>query len=74
MSELLRLGYKKYKESYLLFNNDDYYSPIFDAKGNIIGDAIEYNHQIKDYSLYQINEQLKSMIILYFNYSQLRYK
>jgi len=28
---------------------------------------------MKDYSLYQINEQLKSMIILYFNYSQLRY-
>ena len=72
MSNLLKLGYIKYKKSYLLFNNDDY-SPIFDEKGNIIGDAILYNLQIKDYSLYQINEQLKSMIILYFNYSQLRY-
>ena len=46
---------------------------IFDAKGNIIGDAILYNHHIKDYSIYQTNDQLKSMIKLYFNYSQLRY-
>jgi len=40
MSELLRLRYIKYKESYLLFNKDDDCSPIFDEKGNIIGDAI----------------------------------
>jgi len=72
ISELLKLGYREYINCNLLFNND-YYSPIFDAKGNIIGDAIIYNHQIKDYSIYQINEQLKSMIKLYFNYSQLRY-
>jgi len=72
MSELMRLGYREYINCNLLFNND-YYSPIFDEKGNIIGDAILYNHQIKDYSIYQINVQLKSMIKLYFNYSQLRY-
>ena len=72
VSELLRVGYINYKNYYLLFNND-YTSPIFDAKGNIIGDAFTYNHQIKDYSIYQINVQLKSMIKLYLNYSQLRY-
>ena len=72
VSDLMRLGYKEYFNCNLLFNND-YYSPIFDEKGNIIGDAILYNHQIKDYSIYQINVQLKSMIKLYFNYSQLRY-
>jgi len=71
-SELLRIGLKEYINCYLLFNND-YYSPIFDSKGNIIGDAILYNQMIKDYSIYQINDKLKSMIILYFNYSQLRY-
>jgi len=71
-SELLRLGYREYINYYLLFNNDNY-TPIFDANGNIIGDAILYNHQIKDYSKFQINDQLKSMIKLYFNYSQLRY-
>ena len=71
-SELLRVGYRDYIKFNLLFNND-ITSPIFDAKGNIIGDAIFYNYQIKDYSIYQINAQLKSMIKLYFNYSQLRY-
>jgi len=71
-SELLRVGFREYMNYYLLFNNDNY-TPIFDANGNIIGDAILYNHQIKDYSIYQINDQLKSMIKLYYNYSQLRY-
>ena len=72
LSELLRVGFMHYKNNNLLFNND-FYTPIFDAKGNIIGDAIAYNYKIKDYSKFQINEQLKSMIKLYFNYSQLRY-
>ena len=35
MSELMRLGYREYINCNLLFNND-YYSPIFDAKGNIM--------------------------------------
>ena len=43
MSELMRLGYREYINYYLLFNND-YYSPIFDSKGIIIGDAILFNH------------------------------
>ena len=68
----MRLGYREYIKYNLLFNNDNS-SPIFDEKGNIIGDTILYNYQIKDYSIYQINNQLKSMIKLYFKYSKLRY-
>ena len=65
-------GYENYIQKNLLFDND-YTSPIFDNK-DIIGHAFKYDPSIKDYSIYQINEQLKAMIKLYFNHAQLKNK
>ena len=64
-------GYELYIQLNLLFNND-YASPIFDKNNNSIGYAFKYERTIKDYSIYQINEQLKAMIKLYFNHAQLK--
>ena len=68
---ILNEGYRKYCNSYLLFNND-YTSPIFNKDGNIIGEAFKYSPSIQDYSNYLIDLELLSMITLYFNYIQLR--
>ena len=66
-------GYEQYNQYNLLFNND-YVSPIFDKNNNSIGYAFKYEPSIKDYSIYQINDQLKAIIQLYFNKAQLKYK
>ena len=70
---LLKEGYEQYIQYNLLFNND-YASPIFDKNNNSIGNAFKYEPSIKDYSIYQINEQLKAMIKLYFSHVQLKNK
>ena len=70
---LLEEGYKQYIQFNLLLYND-YASPIFDKNNNNIGYAFKYNPSIKDYSIYQINEQLKAMIKLYFSHAQLKNK
>ena len=59
-------GYEQYFQYNLLFNND-YASPIFDKNNDNIGYAFKYEPSIKDYSIYQINEQLKAMIKIYFS-------
>ena len=68
---LLEKGYKSYVVSHFMFsdNENDYTSPIFNENGNIIGYAFKYKPDIEDYTNYQINEQLISMIKLYFCYS-----
>ena len=70
---LLEEGYKQYIQFNLLFNND-YASPIFDKNNDNIGYAFKYEPSIKNYSNYQINEQLKAMIKIYFNHAQLKNK
>ena len=66
-------GYEQYIQYNLLFNND-YASIIFDKNNNSIGHAFKYDPSIKDYSIYQINEQLKALIKLYFSHIHLKTK
>jgi len=66
-------GYEEYIKQNMLFNND-YTSPIFDKNNDNIGFAFKYDPSIKDYSIYQINDQLKAMIKLYFSHDQLKNK
>jgi len=66
-------GYEKYSQYNLLFNNDAT-SPIFNKNNNSVGYAFKYYTSIKDYSIYQINEQLKTLIKVYFSFTQLKNK
>jgi len=66
-------GYEQYSKCNLLFNND-VTSPIFDKNNDNIGYSFKYDPSIKDYSIYQINDQLKAMIKLYFSHAQLKNK
>ena len=70
---LVEEGYEQYIQNNLIFTND-YASIIFDKNNDNIGFAFKYNSSIKDYSIYQINEQLKAMIKLFFNHVQLKNK
>ena len=63
-------GFSKYKQYFLLFNND-YTSPIFDKNNFSIGYAYLYNPKIADYSDYMINNELEALIRLYFNYAKI---
>ena len=66
-------GYEQYIQLHLLFNND-FTSPIFDKNNDNIGYAFRYDPSIKDYSIYQINDQLLAMIKLYFSHTQIKSK
>ena len=63
---------EEYKKYYLLFN-EDYASPIFNQLFDEVGYAYLYNSSIKDYSSYMINDILKALIKLYFNYAKIRF-
>ena len=64
---LKQYKFDKYKQYFLMFNND-YVSPIFNMNNKEIGIAYLYNQQTPDYSIYFINEKLKAFVKLYFNY------
>ena len=53
---LKQYKFDKYKQYFLMFNND-YVSPIFNMNNKEIGIAYLYNQQIPDYSIYFINEK-----------------
>ena len=55
---------------YLIFNKDDYASPIFKRNNKDIGYAYKYHQNIKDYSPFIINDEYKAMLKLYFYYQQ----
>ena len=70
--ELLKeIHLEEYKKYYMLFN-EDCASPIFNKTNNEIGYAFLYNPNIQDYSNYMINDDLKTLIKLYFNYAKFR--
>jgi len=64
-------GLSKY-QGYLLFNEGDLFSPIFDKNQNYIGNAYKYDPLINDYTKYNINFEIRKMILLYLNYKKLR--
>ena len=71
ISLLTTIGYNEYSKNFLLFN-DDYTSPIFDKNNKIVGNAFKFDSSIIDYTKYQINEEFKIMVKLYFYYNQLK--
>ena len=64
------VGFDKYKE-FLLFDENDLVSPIFDKNEKQIGNAYKYNGSIKDYTNYNISFEIRKMFLLYMNYQKL---
>ena len=66
-------GFNQYLNKYVCFvgNNSDFVSPIFDEDNKEIGYAYKYVPKIKDYSSYIINDEYKTMIKFYFNYTRM---
>ena len=68
---LKEIGFEKYKQNHLLFNNNIYATPIFNLNKCEVGNAYLYNSTIQDYSGYIINKTLMVFIKLYFNYARI---
>ena len=64
-------GYDKY-QGYLLFNEGDLFSPIFDKNQNFVGTVYKYNSSITDYTKYNINFGIRKIFLLYLNYKKVR--
>ena len=65
---LIQEGNKKFWEHNLIMHNqNDYYSPIFNDRDIIIGDAFRFykDHSSIDFPRLFINENLKSLILFY---------
>ena len=76
---LLKQGYIKFTDYYLMFNKEDqtyvsYASPIFNIDNKEIGYAYRYNQKISDYSDHIINNEYKSILKFYFYNIYLKYK
>ena len=63
-------NYKKYFTSF----NEDYVSPIFNKENDEVGTVFLFNYGINDYSAYMVSDELKALIILYFNYIRINLK
>ena len=64
---------EKYKQYFTLFN-DDKASPIFNTNNDKVGTIFLFDYNIKDYSAYMLNDELKVLILLYFNYIRINLK
>ena len=69
---IMNNGYKDYIN--LLLFNEDHLSPIFDKNQKIIGNAYKYDKSINDYSIYNINLEIRKLFLLYMHYKQLNNK
>ena len=65
--QIKEIGYDQY-QGYLLFNEGELVSPIFDTNQNLIGNAYKYDLTIKDYSKYNISFEIRKIFLLYLNY------
>ena len=65
-----KIGYDKY-QGYLLFDENDLSSPIFDTNQKQIGNAYKYKESIKDYTDYNVTFEIRKIFLLYMNYQNL---
>ena len=72
--ELLKENHLEiYKQYYTLFHEDNV-SPIFNKNNDEVGTVFLFDYRITDYSPYMISEELKALIILFFNYIRINLK
>ena len=72
VKQIKEMGYDKYQD-FLLFNDGDLVSPIFNIDKKQIGNAYKYNSSINDY-IRNINFEIRKIFLLYINYQQLNEK
>jgi ubiquitin C-terminal hydrolase len=76
INKIIENDFSQYCDFSLAFKNskdktNDYASPIFNSKCQIIGYAYQYNISIKNYTKYHINNHLKTLIMYYLYNKQL---
>ena len=70
INQIKELGYDKY-QGFLLFDEKNIVSLVFDMNQNQIGNAYKYNQSINDYTKYNINFEIRKIFLLYLNERQL---